>query len=252
MTQQYWNTGFGWKSWSGGQTPTCIFFFSLWTIFQCLSGPFPASSVFPFSICLFIQVVTASSLFFFFYCHEYAPPAAKSVTYSLSWHWWHFPFFFFNKHPPQMSDAPPLGFNQYRQWDCIVLSSDGLRWGLHLKLLQTCMHKSATATTGNNNIILWCISSCTFNKVIAALYSPADFVYSTSPHNVTVGRLLPAQCYSSWLFGQDVWIAITVVWSFPRIFNPPEDQSEIYKRLLWYREAEKSTSSPLHGKCSGS
>lgn len=45
--------------------------------------PFSVSSVFLFSICLFIQFVTASYLLFsFFYCPNYTTPAAKSVTSS--------------------------------------------------------------------------------------------------------------------------------------------------------------------------
>lgn len=65
--------------------PTQIFPVSSPTYSVCL--PFSISSVFLFSICLFIQFVSASYLlFFFFYCPNYATPAAESVTSPLLWH----------------------------------------------------------------------------------------------------------------------------------------------------------------------
>lgn len=74
-------------------TPTCINFFLSFLKSNHLSMfilSFSVSSVFLFSICLFIQFVTASSLlFFFFHCPDYTPPASKPVTSSLPWHWWH-------------------------------------------------------------------------------------------------------------------------------------------------------------------
>lgn len=103
------------SKWREMYTPTSV-------IFQVLSPSFivylflhSLMCVSFFSICLFIQFVTASSSLFLFLCGpDYTPPAAKSVASSLPWHWSHLPLLGLKTLIVRWSS--PVRFLLYKKW----------------------------------------------------------------------------------------------------------------------------------------
>ena len=85
---------YGCESWSGGNVYAYLRdISSLRGIFQCLSAASLSHLCFFFpSACWYNLSSLHIFLFFFFYCLDYTPPAAKSVTSSLPWYLWQHTF----------------------------------------------------------------------------------------------------------------------------------------------------------------